>query len=144
MLWLVDTIFLHSHSTDGRFPQGFDGLAARCADYYKAGARFAKWRAVLKIGDGEPSELSVHENAYGLARYAAICQVEESSMGAVRSSVPWKAAKLSVQGLCMTGVLQDDGWVPAGQPEIPMPIFASIPDAQDPRVSHVRHQCCIL
>lgn len=55
--------------------QGFDGLGARCADYYKAGARFAKWRAVLKIGAGQPSELSIHENAYGLARYAAICQV---------------------------------------------------------------------
>ena len=55
--------------------QGFDGLGARCADYYRAGARFAKWRAVLRIGAAQPSELSVHENAYGLARYAAICQV---------------------------------------------------------------------
>eukprot|EP00232_Nephroselmis_pyriformis_P003622 CAMPEP_0182907008 /NCGR_PEP_ID=MMETSP0034_2-20130328/34168_1 /TAXON_ID=156128 /ORGANISM="Nephroselmis pyriformis, Strain CCMP717" /LENGTH=359 /DNA_ID=CAMNT_0025042839 /DNA_START=31 /DNA_END=1110 /DNA_ORIENTATION=+ len=54
--------------------QGIDGLGARCAEYYKAGARFAKWRAVLKIGDGCPSEHAIHENAYGLARYAAICQ----------------------------------------------------------------------
>ena len=54
--------------------QGLDGLGQRCQKYYEAGARFAKWRAVLKIGPNEPSELAIHENAYGLARYAAICQ----------------------------------------------------------------------
>eukprot|EP00270_Netrium_digitus_P011259 TRINITY_DN356_c0_g1_i2.p1 TRINITY_DN356_c0_g1~~TRINITY_DN356_c0_g1_i2.p1 ORF type:complete len:358 (+),score=72.06 TRINITY_DN356_c0_g1_i2:147-1220(+) len=54
--------------------QGHDGLGGRCAEYYKAGARFAKWRAVLKIGPNEPSELSIQLNAQGLARYAAICQ----------------------------------------------------------------------
>ena len=54
--------------------QGLDGLGARCQKYYEAGARFAKWRAVLKIGPNEPSELAIHENAYGLARYAVICQ----------------------------------------------------------------------
>ena len=52
-----------------------DGLGARCAEYYKAGARFAKWRAVLQIGARAPSELAIRENAYGLARYAVICQV---------------------------------------------------------------------
>ncbi|CAM8948379.1 unnamed protein product [Rhodiola kirilowii] len=54
--------------------QGLDSLGARCAEYYKAGARFAKWRAVLKIGPTEPSELSIQQNAQGLARYAIICQ----------------------------------------------------------------------
>ncbi|KAK8455856.1 hypothetical protein SEVIR_4G229900v4 [Setaria viridis] len=55
--------------------QGLDSLGARCAKYYEAGARFAKWRAVLKIGaSGEPSELAVKQNAEGLARYALICQ----------------------------------------------------------------------
>ena len=54
--------------------QGLDGLGARCAKYYAAGARFAKWRAVLKISATCPSPHAVHENAYGLARYAAICQ----------------------------------------------------------------------
>eukprot|EP01018_Ginkgo_biloba_P025538 Gb_22260 [translate_table: standard] len=54
--------------------QGLDGLAQRCQQYYKAGARFAKWRAVLKIGPIEPSELSIQQNAHGLARYAIICQ----------------------------------------------------------------------
>ena len=62
--------------TDGETTtQGLDSLGARCAKYYEAGARFAKWRAVLKIGaGGMPSELSVKQNAEGLARYALICQ----------------------------------------------------------------------
>ncbi|KAI5080705.1 hypothetical protein GOP47_0003888 [Adiantum capillus-veneris] len=54
--------------------QGLDGLAERCQRYYAAGARFAKWRAVLKIGPEEPSEQAMQENAHGLARYAVICQ----------------------------------------------------------------------
>ncbi|XP_047312178.1 fructose-bisphosphate aldolase, cytoplasmic isozyme-like [Impatiens glandulifera] len=54
--------------------QGLDGLAQRCQQYYTAGARFAKWRAVLNIGPNEPSQLSINENANGLARYAIICQ----------------------------------------------------------------------
>ncbi len=54
--------------------QGHDGLAQRCQQYYQAGARFAKWRAVLKIGVTEPSELAIQQNAQGLARYAIICQ----------------------------------------------------------------------
>ncbi|KAI6697903.1 hypothetical protein NL676_018022 [Syzygium grande] len=54
--------------------QGLDGLAQRCQQYYAAGARFAKWRAVLKIGPTEPSQLAINENANGLARYAIICQ----------------------------------------------------------------------
>jgi fructose-bisphosphate aldolase class I len=53
---------------------GLDGLGARCQKYYEAGARFAKWRCVLKIGKTEPSELSVEENANVLAQYAAVCQ----------------------------------------------------------------------
>jgi fructose-bisphosphate aldolase, class I len=63
--------------TDGETEtQGIDDLGKRCAKYYEQGARFAKWRAVLKIdaAAGCPSELSVHQNAYTLARYAAICQ----------------------------------------------------------------------
>ncbi|KAJ3681168.1 hypothetical protein LUZ60_015657 [Juncus effusus] len=54
--------------------QGHDDLAKRCQKYYEAGARFAKWRAVLKIGPTEPSQLSIDLNAQGLARYAIICQ----------------------------------------------------------------------
>ena len=54
---------------------GLRGLAERAGRYYAAGARFAKWRAVLSIsGDGCPSELAVRENAWGLARYARTVQ----------------------------------------------------------------------
>lgn len=53
--------------------QGLDGLAQRCAEYYKAGARFAKWRSVVSIPAG-PSIIAQRDCAYGLARYAAICQ----------------------------------------------------------------------
>ena len=54
--------------------QGLDDLGKRCAKYYADGARFAKWRAVLRISATEPSEVAILENAHGLARYAAICQ----------------------------------------------------------------------
>ena len=54
--------------------QGLDGLAARAKGFYDKGCRFAKWRAVLKIGDGMPSELSIRETAWTLARYGSICQ----------------------------------------------------------------------
>ncbi|KAJ1906484.1 hypothetical protein IWQ60_012071 [Tieghemiomyces parasiticus] len=61
--------------TDGETTTaGLDGLAERCQKYYQAGARFAKWRCVLKIGGGCPTPLSIDENAHVLARYASICQ----------------------------------------------------------------------
>lgn len=54
---------------------GLKGLQERAARYYERGARFAKWRAVLKISaEGSPSELCVRENAWGLARYARTVQ----------------------------------------------------------------------
>ncbi|KAF3795015.1 putative fructose-bisphosphate aldolase 3 [Nymphaea thermarum] len=53
--------------------QGLDGLASRSAEYYKQGARFAKWRTVVSIPCG-PSALAVKEASWGLARYAAISQ----------------------------------------------------------------------
>ncbi|CAD2111101.1 fructose-bisphosphate aldolase, putative [Plasmodium vinckei] len=61
---------------DEKSTQGLDGLAERCKEYYKAGARFAKWRAVLVIdpAKGKPTDLSIQEVSWGLARYAAICQ----------------------------------------------------------------------
>jgi len=52
---------------------GLDGLDKRCAEYYKAGARFAKWRSVVSIPAG-PSQIALRDCAYGLARYAAIAQ----------------------------------------------------------------------
>lgn len=52
---------------------GLDGLDKRCEEYYKAGARFAKWRSVVSIAAG-PSQIALRDCAYGLARYAAIAQ----------------------------------------------------------------------
>jgi fructose-bisphosphate aldolase class I len=54
--------------------EGLDGLRARLGDYVQMGARFAKWRAVLSIGDGTPSYACIEANAHALARYAALCQ----------------------------------------------------------------------
>lgn len=54
--------------------QGLDDLSERCAQYYKDGCRFAKWRCVLKIKQNTPSPLAILENANVLARYATICQ----------------------------------------------------------------------
>merc|ERR1740138_760642 len=53
---------------------GINDLGKRCAKYYAQGARFAKWRAVLKITETCPTALSIDQNAETLARYAAICQ----------------------------------------------------------------------
>ena len=57
-----------------RVTEGLDGLRARLEEYSGMGARFAKWRAVLLIGDGLPSTKCVRANAHALARYAAACQ----------------------------------------------------------------------
>jgi fructose-bisphosphate aldolase class I len=54
--------------------EGLDGLRDRLAEYVRMGARFAKWRAVIAIGDGLPSWGCVEANAHALARYAALCQ----------------------------------------------------------------------
>lgn len=54
--------------------EGLDGLRERLAEYAELGARFAKWRAVVKIGAGMPSSANLVGNAHGLARYAALCQ----------------------------------------------------------------------
>ncbi len=54
--------------------EGLDGLRKRLAEYFKLGARFAKWRSVITIGDGIPSHACIYANAHALARYAALCQ----------------------------------------------------------------------
>src|SRR5471032_508066 len=54
--------------------EGLDGLDKRLAEYFKLGARFAKWRAVITIGEQMPSHTCIYANAHALARYAAACQ----------------------------------------------------------------------
>jgi len=54
--------------------EGLDGLVRRLEEYYKLGARFAKWRAVITIGEDTPSSACIGANVHALARYAAACQ----------------------------------------------------------------------
>jgi fructose-bisphosphate aldolase class I len=59
---------------DETITEGLDGLRERMIEYYKLGARFAKWRAVIDIGQDIPSRFAIQSNAHALARYAAVCQ----------------------------------------------------------------------
>jgi len=59
---------------DEKVTEGLDGLRGRLTEYAQMGARFAKWRAVITIGDGIPSKACIEANAHALARYAALCQ----------------------------------------------------------------------
>ena len=90
-----------------------DDLGTRCAQYYKDGARFAKWRCVLKISDTTPSVPAMIENAHVLARYASICQqvgrrdsqttTTEKSCTLCRLSMQQPSTKISkwVEGLML-------------------------------------------
>ena len=57
-----------------KITEGLDGLRERLAAYFKLGARFAKWRAVITIGESIPTHTCLYANAHALARYAALCQ----------------------------------------------------------------------
>ena len=57
-----------------KLSEGLDGLRERLEEYYEMGARFAKWRAVIVVGNDIPSRACIEANAQALARYAALCQ----------------------------------------------------------------------
>src|SRR4029453_7203077 len=57
-----------------KITEGLDGLRERLKEYRQLGARFAKWRAVITIGDGIPTRTCIDSTAEALARYAALCQ----------------------------------------------------------------------
>lgn len=57
-----------------KITEGLDGLRDRLDEYYKMGARFAKWRAVIAVGGDSPTRGCIEANAHALARYAALCQ----------------------------------------------------------------------
>jgi fructose-bisphosphate aldolase class I len=57
--------------------EGLDGLRERLEEYRGLGARFAKWRAVITIGEGIPTKTCIDANAHALARYAALCQEQD-------------------------------------------------------------------
>ncbi|MBI3573614.1 fructose-bisphosphate aldolase class I [Candidatus Kaiserbacteria bacterium] len=60
--------------TEETTTKGLSGLAARLPEYVNMGAKFAKWRAVITIGEGMPTDTAIHENAKQLAAYAKMCQ----------------------------------------------------------------------
>jgi fructose-bisphosphate aldolase, class I len=64
---------LAGHANE-KVTEGLDGLRERLAEYRDLGAKFAKWRAVITIGDGIPSDACIAANTHALARYAALCQ----------------------------------------------------------------------
>jgi fructose-bisphosphate aldolase class I len=71
----VDTGAKHLAAHPGeKITEGLDGLRERLAEYFQMGARFAKWRAVITIGENIPSRSCLEANAHALARYAALCQ----------------------------------------------------------------------
>ncbi len=71
----VDTGAKHLADHPGeKVTEGLDGLRERLAQYSQMGARFAKWRAVIAIGEGIPTRGAIEANANALARYAALCQ----------------------------------------------------------------------
>jgi len=59
---------------DEKITEGLDGLRERVAEYFRLGARFAKWRAVISVGVKTPSRYCIDVNAHALARYARLCQ----------------------------------------------------------------------
>jgi fructose-bisphosphate aldolase class I len=63
-----------AHAPDETITEGLDGLRERLAEYRELGARFTKWRGVISIGKGIPSEYCLWTNAHALARYAALSQ----------------------------------------------------------------------
>ncbi len=63
-----------SGTAEEKVTEGLDGLRERLNEYADLGARFAKWRAVITIGEGMPTDACIEANAHALARYAALCQ----------------------------------------------------------------------
>ena len=63
-----------AHAPGEKITDGLDGLRERLGEYHSLGARFTKWRAVITIGEGIPSEYCLWTNAHALARYAALSQ----------------------------------------------------------------------
>ncbi|HYG55934.1 MAG TPA: class I fructose-bisphosphate aldolase [Burkholderiales bacterium] len=61
-------------TNEEKVTEGLDGLQKRMKEYFDMGCRFAKWRAVITIGEGIPTHTCIYANAHALARYAAICQ----------------------------------------------------------------------
>ena len=116
-----------------KITEGLDGLRARLEEYRSLGARFAKWRAVITIGDTIPSVACIRANAHALARYAALCQeagivpiVEpevlmdanntiERCHDVTSRTLKWTFHELIAQGVDLRGVLLKPNMVISGK-----------------------------
>jgi fructose-bisphosphate aldolase class I len=123
----------HAGFPGEKITEGLDGLRARLEEYRELGARFAKWRAVITIGDGIPSVACIRANAHALARYAALCQeagivpiVEpevlmdadntiERCYDVTARTLKWTFHELTVQGVDLKGTLLKPNMVIAGK-----------------------------
>jgi fructose-bisphosphate aldolase, class I len=123
--------------------EGLDGLRDRLAGYAALGARFAKWRAVIRIGDGRPSWRALHANAHALASYARLCQ-EAGVVPIVEPEVLMEGAHGSARCREVTSAalmvtlaeLQDSGADPAGvvlKPNMVLP-GADSPELASPEI----------
>ncbi len=116
-----------------KITEGLDGLRERLAEYFAMGARFAKWRAVITIGENIPSPACIETNAHALARYAALCQeanivpmVEpevlidgdhdiEKSYEATEKTLKQMFKEMEVQGVAPEGAILKASMVIAGK-----------------------------
>lgn len=112
--------------------EGLDGLGERLAEYYEMGLGFAKWRAVITIGEGIPTPYCIEANAHALARYAALSQhaglvpiVEpevlmdgdhniDDCYAATKATLQETFAQLSRQGVALGGMLLKPNMVVSG------------------------------
>ncbi len=113
--------------------EGLDGLRERLAEYVTLGAKFAKWRAVITIGQGIPSDACIRANAHAMARYAALCQeagivpmvepevvidgdhsIEQCYDASVRT-LKAMFEELAVQGVALEGTILKASMVIAGK-----------------------------
>jgi fructose-bisphosphate aldolase class I len=127
--------------------EGLDGLRDRLSEYASLGAKFAKWRAVITIGDGMPSDYCLDTNAHALARYAALCQeaglvpiVEpevimdgdhtlEDCMNATRRAHAAQFAALETQRVQLDGILLKPNMIVAGTTCPDQPTTEEVADA---------------
>ena len=127
--------------------EGLDGLRGRLSEYAKLGAKFAKWRAVITIGNGIPSDYCVRANAHALGRYAALCQeaglvpiVEpevlmdgdhtfERCLAVTRRTLEFVFAELYEQRVALDGILLKPNMIVAGKDCAKQPDSDEIADA---------------
>jgi fructose-bisphosphate aldolase class I len=131
--------------------EGLDGLRERLAEYRELGARFAKWRAVITIGERIPSQYAIWVNAHALARYAALAQ-EERLVPIVEPEVLMDGGHTIERSFDVTSKtlhavfteLRDQRVQPEGillKPNMVLPGYDSSEQVQDEEIAHETVRC---